>query len=342
MYAIRTTLALVVAIAVTSIASAENRVTLEVITEKGISITALQAWSKLLNGKGADSVQVRSGHEGEKVGIEEIGSGRTKTFQVTAILSKNETLHMPDGKRFTKRNLGELPAWFNRIKVGGEEELKRNAGEDGMTTQERDDLRTKLAKKIDFDTKGQPLDEVLGVIGRHVGLEFRAAPSTIAKVHTLKAEDDVKGISGGTALAILLRTHGMIMVPKREVGGAIHLHVLTMGEQGEAWPIGHEPQGNLSQVCPVLFQFIEVEINRKPLEEVLSAILPRLKTPLFRDHYKIAKDDLNLNVEVRFPKGKTFYKKILDHVLYQAMLSLELKVDEAGTPFLWVTSAKRG
>ncbi|PQO27140.1 hypothetical protein [Blastopirellula marina] len=342
MRAIRTTLALLAAVVFTTAASAENRVTLEVITEKGISITALQSWSKLLQGKGADTVQVRSGHDGEKVGIEEIGSGRTKTFQVKAILSKNETLHMPDGKRFTKRNLGELSAWFNQIKVGGEEELKRAPGKDGMTAAERETLLTKLATKIDFDTKGEPLDVVLGNIRQAVGLEFRAAPSIIAKAQSVGALDDVKGISGGTAIALLLRPYGMIMVPKREVGGAIHLHVLPISGQEDAWPIGHPPQGNLAQVCPVLFQFIEVEINRKPLEDVLAAILPRLKTPLFRDHYKIAKDDLNLNVEVRFPKDKTFYKKILDHVLYQAMLTLELKVDEAGTPFLWVTSAKRG
>ncbi len=339
---IRTSLALLLAIAFTTIASAENRVTLEVITEKGISITALQAWSKLLQGKGADSVQVRSGHDGERVGIEEIGSGRTKSFQVKAILSKNETLHMPDGKRFSKRNLGELPAWFNRIKVGGEEELKRTPGKDGMTAAEREDLLAKLAKKIDFDTKGEPLDVLLGGIRRTVGLEFRASSSIIAKAQSLAVKDDLKGISGGTAIAILLRPYDMVMVPKREVGGAIHLHVLPRTGQEDAWPIGHTPKENAGQVCPVLFQFIDVEINRKPLEDVLAAILPRLKTPMFLDHYKIEKDDLNLSVDVRFPKDKTFYKKILDHVLYQAMLTLELKVDEAGTPFLWVTSAKRG
>lgn len=342
MRAIRTSLSLLLAVAFFSLASAEHRVTLEVITEKGISITALQAWSKLLQDKGADSVQVRGGHDGEKVEIEELGSGRTKSFKVKAILSTNETLHMPDGKRFTKRNIGDLPAWFNRIKVGGEEELKRAPGKDGMTAPEREDLRSKLAKKIDFDTKGEPLADVLGRIRETTGLEFRASPSIIARAQNLAAMDDVKGLSCGTAMAILLRPHSMVMVPKREVGGAVRLHVFPLGGQDDAWPIGHQPQENAGQTCPVLFQFIDVEIHRKPLEEVLAAILPRLKTPLYRDHYKIEKDKLNLNVDVRFPKDKTFYKKILDHVLYQAMLTLELKVDEAGTPFLWVTSAKRG
>lgn len=342
MRAVRTSFALLCTLSFAAVASAENRVTLEVITEKGIAITALQTWSKLLDDKGADRVRLRSGRDGESVKVEELELGSSKTYQVTAILSKNETLHMPDGKKFTKRTIGQLPAWFNRLKVGGEEELTRAPGKDGMTGAEREGTLAKLTKQVDFDTKGQPLDVVIGDIGRHVGLEFRASNATIAYVQSRTAKDELKGISAGTALAILLRPYGLIVVPKREVGGAIHLHVVSMNPKEDAWPIGQTPKENASKVCPVLFQFIEVEINRTPLEKALGAITPRLKTAIFFDHYKIDQDNINMNVDVRFPKDRTFYKKILDHLLYQAMLSIELKVDEAGTPFLWVTSAKRG
>lgn len=339
---LRKLLTTLILVAFPAAALADHRVSLEVITEKGLSITALQEWTRLLDNKGADSVKLRNGREGEGVGIEEVKLGRSQSYRVTAILGRDQTLHMPDGKRFTKRNLGELPQWFQRIKVGGEEELMRQPESDGMTRAERNDVRAKLTKTIDFNTQDQSLAETLGAVRQLTGLNFDASPATIARVKTLKAKDELNGFSAGTAMAILLRGHGLIVVPKREVGGTINLHVLPMGASDDAWPIGQPLTKSPADTCPVLFQFIEVEINRTPLEKALGAIGPRLNTALFFDHYKVDQDQIDTSVDVRFPKDKTFYKKILDHILYQAFLGVDLKVDEAGKPFLWITSAKRG
>ncbi|MFN3153200.1 hypothetical protein [Bremerella sp.] len=338
----RTLLTILILFALPAAAQAEHRVTLDVITEKGLSITALQEWTRLLNDKGADSVKLRNGRDGEKVGIEEVNLGRTQSYRVTAILGRDQTLHMPDGKRFTKRNLAELPQWFNRIKVGGEDELMRQPESDGMTRAERNEVLLKLSKPLDFNTQDQPLAETLGAVRELTGLNFSASPAVIAQVKMLKAKDELNGFGAGTAMAILLRAHGFIVVPKREVGGTVNLHVLPMGASDDAWPISQPRKRSPADTCPVLFQFIEVEINRTPLEKALGAIGPRLNTPIFFDHYKIAKDNIDTNVDVRFPKDKTFYKKILDHILYQALLAVDLEVDESGKPFLWITSAKRG
>lgn len=338
----RTLLTILILFALPAAAQAEHRVTLDVITEKGLSITALQEWTRLLNDKGADSVKLRNGRDGEKVGIEEVNLGRTQSYRVTAILGRDQTLHMPDGKRFTKRNLAELPQWFHRIKVGGEDELMRQPASDGMTRAERNEVLLKLSKPLDFNTQDQPLAETLGAVRELTGLNFSASPAVIAQVKMLKAKDELNGFGAGTAMAILLRAHGFIVVPKREVGGTVNLHVLPMGASDDAWPISQPRKRSPADTCPVLFQFIEVEINRTPLEKALGAIGPRLNTPIFFDHYKIAKDNIDTNVDVRFPKDKTFYKKILDHILYQALLAVDLEVDESGKPFLWITSAKRG
>ncbi|QDU73383.1 hypothetical protein Pan97_03530 [Bremerella volcania] len=339
---LRTLLTTLILFAFPATAWADHRVTLEVITEKGLSITALQEWTRLLNDKGADSVKLRTGRDGEKVGIEEVNLGRSQSYRVTAILGRDQTLHMPDGKRFTKRNLGELPQWFQRIKVGGEDELMRQPESDGMTRAERNEVLAKLSKPLDFSTKDQPLAETLGAVRELTGLNFSASPAMIAQVKLLKAKDELNGYCAGTAMAILLRAHGLIVVPKREIGGTVNLHVLPMAASDDGWPVSQPLKQSPADTCPVLFQFIEVEINRTPLEKALGAIGPRLNTPIFFDHYKIAQDNIDTNVDVRFPKDKTFYKKILDHILYQAFLGIDLKVDEAGKPFLWITSAKRG
>jgi len=322
--------------------AADNQVRMEVLSQPGIPITAMQRWGKALSELKGGSVKLRSGRDGETAKIEEVDLRSGKLLQVTAILDTREVLHLPDGTRLTRRELSKLEPWINKLKVGGQAEMKREPGPFGLTKAEFDALYRQLSKPVSFETAGNPLNEVIGQVGREASLEFRASDITIAQVGRKVAQDELKGVSSGTALSILLRPYGWALVPKRELGGAIHLHVLEIDAAKNSWPIGWESPELPNQLSPVMFQFIEVEIKKTPLEEVLSAIGGRVKTPMYRDHYKIEKHKIDIaSVQVRYPKGRTFYKKILDTVLYQGLLTLDLKVDEAGNPFPWITSAKR-
>ena len=42
-------------------------------------------------------------------------------------------------------------------------------------------------------------------------------------------------------------------------------------------------------------------------------------------------------MQVKLPRGKTYIRKAVDVILAQGRLGGELRVDEAGTPFYWVT-----
>jgi len=78
------------------------------------------------------------------------------------------------------------------------------------------------------------------------------------------------------------------------------------------------------------------------LADALEALKPRLELPLLMDHNSLIRFRIDPSkVQVAIPAGKTFYKKILDHLLSQAGMSAELRVDEADTPFLWITTAKK-
>jgi hypothetical protein len=48
--------------------------------------------------------------------------------------------------------------------------------------------------------------------------------------------------------------------------------------------------------------------------------------------------DINPNkIPVKLPAKKTFLKNAVDKLLSQARLASEIRIDEAGTAFLWVT-----
>jgi hypothetical protein len=73
----------------------------------------------------------------------------------------------------------------------------------------------------------------------------------------------------------------------------------------------------------------------------MSVIGQRLKAPLLMDHNAMARHGIDPEkVVVSFPASRTTYSLILQKVLFKAGLKEELRVDEAGNPFLWVTSVK--
>ena len=81
-----------------------------------------------------------------------------------------------------------------------------------------------------------------------------------------------------------------------------------------------------------------VEISGFTLEETLAAIGPRVKIPIYMDHAALAAHKIEPDkIQVRLARTRTIYKRVIDRVLAQAKLGSQVRIDEAGTPFLWIT-----
>jgi len=105
--------------------------------------------------------------------------------------------------------------------------------------------------------------------------------------------------------------------------------------------VGWPPKGNPHETLPELFKFLNVEITKTPVAEVLTAIGGRVKAPILIDHNSVVRFQVDLATPVDLPKANTFYAAALDRMLFQAKLKYELRIDEANKPFLWVTTLKQ-
>ncbi len=90
-----------------------------------------------------------------------------------------------------------------------------------------------------------------------------------------------------------------------------------------------------------MLTYINVEINDQPLDESLAAIQTRLDIPFLFDHNALAKHEIDLHDKVSLARTRTFYKKIIDQLLFQKLLVADVRVDEAGKPLVWITSVKK-
>jgi hypothetical protein len=162
--------------------------------------------------------------------------------------------------------------------------------------------------------------------------------------------DELTGVSAGTGLAIVLRSAGLVLRPEKPRGQPVAYRIAqadalaqsTLGNLDDIaiknWPVGWEPQAPLGNIAPTLSEFLNAEIDGYTLEETLAAIGPRVKIPVLLDHAVLEAHGIDpAKIQVRLARTRTFYKRVLDRVLSQARLGSQVRVDEAGRPFLWIT-----
>jgi hypothetical protein len=164
--------------------------------------------------------------------------------------------------------------------------------------------------------------------------------------------DELHGLTTGTGLAMMLRNYGFALRPGKMRGQPVEYQMLptaleeiahsTLGltddDEMQQWPIGWKPDGRASDIVPAMFEPRNAEIEGYTLKETLQAIGPRIKIPIYLDHAALRAARVDpVAIQIRLARTRASYKRIIDRVLFQARLHGQIRVDEAGTPFLWIT-----
>jgi hypothetical protein len=313
-------------------------VEIEVIFEPGVSAdAAAQKWAKQLGDLGIGSVRFRQIQNGDSVGVQSQGVGASKSYVVTAQLNSRGTL-ITSGGQFGYGDGAKLKKWLDEVQGGGGLPGQRKTIF-GLSAKQLDELKNDLSSTVSISTKGMRPEQAIEKI--HANLK---TPLSIdgAIQKAFAADDPVRdefiGLSAGTALAAIARPAGGVLVPRVGAKG-VELTIAAPQPGGEMWPIGWPPEEkDEANVVPMLYQYTEVEIDGVTAEEAIEAIQGRLKTPLVWDYNNMVRGRIDLKKVVKVKADKTYYRRILDQVLYQAGLKCELRTDDAGKPLIWITT----
>lgn len=316
---------------------------LEVIVEDRSSVTAQQEWLKRLGELKLAGLTIRNAREGEEPEIVNRGTEAQPRYKIKAFLTRNEQLILEGGK-FGRNDMNRLRAFFDTLGMQGVEGVTARRTLFGLTNEQLITLTKNLEPAVTFETKGKPPAEVVAQLGENI------APAVVlssdakgAFTDATPCRDEVKGISSGTALAVLVRPYGLVVQPML-VGRNVELHVVKPLENAESWPVGWPLEANVTEkaAIPALMEFITVEIKDIDLPQALGALQERLEAPFLFDHNQLAKHGIvPEKIEVTVPPGRSYYKKILERVLFQAKLKSEIRTDELGHPIVWITTIKK-
>ena len=327
---------LVCCFSLTSTTLAGPPIQMELVTEQGFSPTDSQKWIQFLSKLELTSIRIRGADVGDRESIENTGTEARPMYRVVGVLTYRNRLRLPGGE-FALGERERLAAWIKKVEADGAAGPTQKTAAFGLTPEQLVAFHEKMAPATHTETKGRRSGDVARDLVKELGNEFVVSDNARQAFGSdEKCQDDLRGLSLGTALAATIRPLGLVMRPEK-FGRSVRLSICEVSEAAESWPVGWPAEETPGKLAPKLFESLNVEINGVSLSKALDAIQPRVSVPFLFDHNGMARQRINpAEVKVKYPKGRVIYKKVLDNVLSQSKLSSDLRVDEAGKPFLWI------
>ena len=309
----------------------------ELATEAGFDPTDSQRWLQFLAKLEMTSIRIRQAEAGDRESITNRGTEARPLYHVVGILTSRNRLRLPGGE-FSLADRERLAAWLNKLETDGVAGPTQKTAAFGLTAEQLVSFHDKVAVPIACETKGRRCGDAARDIVKAIQIE--SAVSDAAKKAFGTDEvcgDDMRSLTAGTALAAAIRPLGLVARPEK-AGKNVRLWICEVRETDEAWPIGWPSEEIPVKTAPKLFESLNVDIKGVALSTAMDAIQSRVGIPFLLDHNGIARQRIDISaVKVKYPSGRAMYQKVLSSLLSQAKLSSDLRVDEAGQPFLWIS-----
>ena len=171
-------------------------------------------------------------------------------------------------------------------------------------------------------------------------------------------------LSKGTAMAVALARRGLAFRPTRTPAGSLELTIVPRpaadapvpvpgtgatpgGEPAEpvgAWPVGWRPAAGPARVAaaPGMFSLATVGVPEGPLTAFAAAVERASGVPVVLDESALRAAGVDpARAMVSVPAGRSTWLKAVRFAVAEHRLQSELRQDEAGRGFLWVTPIKR-
>ena len=304
------------------------------------SVLDAQRWREIFKESGV-SVRFRQPLLSDKMEITESTRGTFRIVKLVGELDRRGMMHFP-GHEFTLQNPGLLKDWLGELRQFGAQGSPKGKPLWGLTEVQFEELTKSLSARVQTSTLGLDFDAALAAIPLGPGHKLvihSSAQEILPAESEAPLKIDVAGLSTGTALAAVLSQWQMGFQPLRTPGGRVDLLVQPLDQIDRAWSIGWDvdPITPRDQIVPILFEMVETGFDAVPLTDVLQAISTRTGVPIVLDHAQCRARGIDPGaLAVSYPYKKSAWILVVRSVVRTHRMNYKLRLDEAGTPFLYV------
>ncbi|MFM9963945.1 MAG: hypothetical protein ACKV2Q_22310 [Planctomycetaceae bacterium] len=322
-----------------------TEVSLELIASAAAATEHAQAWGQRLQ-KLDIRFQTRQAIVGDKPEVKEKKLGRLRQVTVVAVLDRNGRILCHD-RNFTLAEAEKLGEWIRELKTYGAQGAPHGKPMFGLDERQFSGVMHELTPAVTADTQGLSLEAALAKLSLSEKHPLRMTPEAQRAARMIDSSktlrQSTRGLSIGTALAATLGEFGLAFKPLRTPDSKIELAVIPREDRQDAWPTGwpldpDKPQG---QLVPALFKSVPVNLDDVPLTDVLTAAAEASEVPILIDYHAIEADGIELSeLKVTVPLRKSTWGLLLKQVTFPHKLGRRIVADEAGKPFVIITTLK--
>ncbi len=154
-------------------------------------------------------------------------------------------------------------------------------------------------------------------------------------------ELELSGVSRGTALAIALSQYGMGFRPVLTKQGKYVAEIRAGGEADNLWPVGWKTLEPMPEVLPAWLKSIPFSIEDADLASLVEAVSGKLEIPAYSSALALRTAGRSLDELTWSRSGKLSPFAMLRTVGEKFELGFDVRADEAGRLFLWVTTRQQ-
>ena len=321
-------------------------VSVELIMNDNAGALTAQEWSRVFRELKVP-VRIRRGLPDEKPEVREQQVGTLRFVTVIGNLDRSGDLVFAD-RRYSRSDIAKLGEWLRELDTFGAQGSPKGKPLWGLSKEQFGAIYDALAEPLPHEVADLSLSAALAGFSmpREYPLRMSAAAAQwLNEERSLpqRVRQEVKGFSKGTALALVLNNFGLGFRPQRTPSGSLELVIDPLKEGRELWHVGWEPKERPVDTSPKLFEMVPVQLENVRLVEVLDTVSAHTGLPIRYDDYRLAVYDIDLeNLRVSYPARRTAWFIVLRGLTNPVKLSHELRIDEQGRPFIWISTLKIG
>ena len=301
-----------------------------------------QEWSRLFQRLGrAATIMTDAGRA--RPGVRVVEGNRVSWIRLTGLLDRSGVVVF-GGRRFKLTDESELENYLEDLVASGPEGPVRLRPAWGLSEEQFEDVLRQLAEpaRRDITTSSAAaaveslnLPEDFHVAwteeGRRLGLTDRKTEAWM----------DPARLSTGAALAIALAQFGLGFRPMQHPRDGYVIEIDVGNESSNFWPVGWKNSQPLTQVAPILFRSIPVDLEEVELDALIAVIAEKVELPHYYSQYALREKGIDLAglVYSRKPDRISPFR-LMQLIGRKYGMELPVRTDEAGDLFLWCTTAE--
>ncbi|MCH7989877.1 MAG: hypothetical protein IID46_12110, partial [Planctomycetes bacterium] len=273
-------------------------VSVEILAGSSGIVLHLNRWRTVFQNLGVP-VRVRQAVLKDKPETRERKRGPLRLVNVVGLLDRSGKLIFASHS-FSLDEREKLKEWIDELKAYGAEGSPEGKPAWGLSKTVFIAINKTLSESVTQDTSGLPLETAIATLelSKQYPLRYSLAARNRLREKSsqkLTVHQNVKTLSKGTALAILLREQGYGFRPLRTPSGSVELVVEPFSKTTDLWPVGWDLPETLPlfKAFPILFKIVPIEFKDVPLTDLLDSVSAKTGHQIILDRYNMTQKGIH-------------------------------------------------